>query len=137
MSQINIKTEGVKGEALSRGCRIVSFNRLKFFVKAYPRKCKFVVLEDNDPSGFKTKMAEVAKKEAGIKPFVIPRRSPQLNVLDYSEWSVINTRMRDQEKRWPASKKETRDEYLVRLRRTALRLPLSLINTSVMNLKER
>ena len=105
--------------------------------KAYPRRRKFTVLEDNDPSGFKTKAAEKAKKAAGIKPFVIPKRSPQLNVLDFAIWAKVNTNMRAQERRWAANRKETRDQYLLRLRRTAMRLPPKFINKSIMNMKVR
>ena len=73
----------------------------------------------------------------GIIPFEIPNRSPQLNVLDYAIWARINQRMRKQELRWPVNKKETRQEYLARLRRTAKRLPPKFINKSIMNMKAR
>jgi hypothetical protein len=105
--------------------------------RAYPRKRKFQVLEDNDPGGLKTKVALKAKSDAGIIPFKIPNRSPQLNVLDYAIWARINQRMRKQELRWPVNKKETRQEYLARLRRTAKRLPPKFINKSIMNMKAR
>jgi len=105
--------------------------------KAYPRRRSFKVLEDNDPSGFKTKKATVSKKRAKISSFDLPKRSPQLNVLDYAVWSEISTRMRAQERRWPVNKKETREKYLARLRRTALRLPPKFINSSIKNMKER
>ena len=105
--------------------------------KAYPSRRKFTVLEDNDPSGFKTKAAEKAKKAAGIKPFVIPKRSPQLNVMDFAIWAKVNTNLRAQERRWAANRKETRDQYLLRLRRTAMRLSPKVINKSIMNMKVR
>ena len=105
--------------------------------KAYPCRRKFTVLEDNDPSGFKTQAAEKAKKAAGIKPFVIPKRSPQLNVMDFAIWAKVNTNMRAQERRWAANRKETRDQYLLRLWRTAMRLSPKVINKSIMNMKVR
>ena len=105
--------------------------------QASPRKRQYSVLEDNDPSGFKTKTAKRAKTECRIKSFDIPKRSPQLNVLDFSVWSEINTRMRKQERRFPHNKKETRDQYLARLRRTATRLPEKFFKKSIMNLKVR
>ena len=45
--------------------------------------------------------------------------------------------MRDQEKRWPKSKKETRKVYLARLRRIALRLPSTFVSKSIGDMKRR
>ena len=45
--------------------------------------------------------------------------------------------MRAQESRWHHGKKESREQYLVRLRRTAMRLPPKFINSFVMNMKVR
>ena len=95
------------------------------------------VLEDNDPTGFKSGKGEAAKSAAGIEVFSIPKRSPQLNVCDYALWAEVNRRMRRQEERWPVQKKETRAAYLVRLRRTALRLPKAFIDKSIGNMKVR
>ena len=105
--------------------------------KARPSKRRFVCLEDNDPSGFKSKKGLRAKAECRIKTFDIPKRSPQLNVLDYAVWSEINTRMRKQERRYPHNKKESRQQYLARLRRTAMRLSPKFLKASIMNLRTR
>ena len=80
---------------------------------------------------------EAAKKESGIEVFRIPKRSPQLDVCDYALWAEINKRMRQNERRWNANKKETRGAYLKRLRRTALRLPKTFIDKSISNMKVR
>ena len=105
--------------------------------KAFPGKRGFRVLEDNDPSGFKSSKGITAKQEAKIFPFEIPKRSPDLNVCDYALWKEVNKRMRLQEKSWPESKKETRGEFLARLRRTATRLPTSFIEKAVGDMKNR
>jgi len=105
--------------------------------QAKPSKRRFVLLEDNDPSGFKTKAAARAKTESGIGTFDIPKRSPQLNVLDFAVWSEINRRMRKQELAYSANKKEMRQQYLNRLRRTAMRLPSKFLKASIKNLKTR
>ncbi len=47
-----------------------------------PRKRKYLVLEDNDPSGYKSRAAEDAKKAAGTSPMIFPKRSPDMNPLD-------------------------------------------------------
>ena len=105
--------------------------------KTWPGKRKWTVLEDNDPTGFKSNKGEEAKDNAGIYVFKIPKRSPDLSVLDYAVWREINKRMRRQEKSWPKSKRETRDQYGTRLRRTALRLPRSFIDSSIGDMRRR
>ena len=55
----------------------------------------------------------------------LPRKSPDLNVLDYALWHEVNVRMRGQESSWPADKRESADEYKQRLRKTAFSLPKS------------
>ena len=103
---------------------------------ACPRKRRWRVLEDNDPC-FQCGKGKRAKREAKIVPFPIPRRSPALNVCDYMLWHEVNTRMRKAESRWDEGRRETRAQYLARLRRTALRLPRSLIQKSIGGLRKR
>ena len=67
--------------------------------KAFPAQAampyaKWVVMEDNDPAGFKSGKAKQAKVEVGIVTDDLPRRSPDFNVLDYSLWRIINVQMR-------------------------------------------
>ena len=66
--------------------------------RAYPRKRQYLLLEDNDPTGYKSKAAERAKVAMKIKVFQIPKRSPDLSVMDYAIWKPINRAMRTQEK---------------------------------------
>lgn len=89
------------------------------------------VLEDNDPSGYKSNKGIAAKKEAGIVTDDLPKRSPDFNVLDYSLWKAISTRMRIQERAFPKNHKETKAEYLARLRRTALTTPTAVVQKAV------
>ena len=78
----------------------------------YPGRKSFNVLEDNDPSGFKAGLGIAAKKEVGIKAFEIPKRSPCLNVCDYHVWAEVNKRMRQQEKKFPVGKRESRAAFV-------------------------
>jgi len=105
--------------------------------KAFPSKRCFKVLEDNDPTGFKSSKGIAAKKEAKITPFEIPKRSPDLNVCDYALWKEVNKRMRLQEKSWPDSKTETRGAFMARLRRTATRLPSSFVDKAIGDMRNR
>ena len=66
--------------------------------RAYPGRRRFRVLEDNDPTGFKSKKGIAAKAECNIDVFHIPPHSPDLNPCDFSLWKTVNRRMRSQEK---------------------------------------
>lgn len=106
--------------------------------KAKPNlKRKFLVLEDNDPSGYKSKLAIATKAEHKIDVLELPRRSPDLNPLDYGFWAELNKRMRQQELTFRDTKKETRDEYIERLRQTATRMPAKFCKALVCSLKRR
>ena len=103
----------------------------------FPDRARFTVLEDNDPSGFKSKRGQAAKQAAKITTFEIPKRSPSLNVCDYFVWSSVNRRMRERERSWPESKKETRQGFLKRLRETALSTPSHTVRGAVGDMKRR
>jgi hypothetical protein len=105
--------------------------------KSCPRKRSFSVLEDNDPTGYKSNLAKKAKKDNKIKVFAIPERSPDLNVCDFALWKEVTRVMRRQEKKFPRSKRETRKQYIDRLRRAAKSLSPDFINKSIGNLKIR
>ena len=95
------------------------------------------LLEDNDPAGFKSSKAKKAKAEAGIVTDDLPRRSLDFNALDYSLWHQINLRMREQECHFAVDKKETKLEYMARLRKTALGLQAALVKKVVGNMHAR
>ena len=78
------------------------------FKSGWPKKKTWKLLEDNDPTGFKSKKAEKAKKAAKIKIFTIPKRSPDLNICDYWLWKEVTRTMRRQERRFHRSRRETR-----------------------------
>ena len=105
--------------------------------RSFPKKRKFMVLEDNDPSGFKSAAGIEAKKSAKIRIFEIPKRSPDLSVMDYAIWKRIQTLMRKQERRWKKSKTETRAQFLARLQRTAKALPSTFVNKAIGNMRVR
>lgn len=61
--------------------------------KAYPSKRQFVLLEDNDPVGYKSKAAVDVKASEKVVVYPIPKRSPDLNPLDFGFWSRVNSRL--------------------------------------------
>ena len=94
-------------------------------------------MEDNDPTGYKSTSALAAKLAAKIRVAEMPPRSPDFNPLDFNVWAEINRKMRLPEPAWPKSKKETRQAFLERLRRTAMSLPADYINSVIGNLEKR
>lgn len=105
--------------------------------KTWPGKRSFRILEDNDPTGFKSRRGIDAKAEAGINVFEIPKRSPDLNVLDYAVWKQVGRIMRKQERSFPKGKRETREEFVARLRRVAVRLPRGFVEKAVGDMARR
>ena len=105
--------------------------------KQYPGKRKFVILEDNDPTGNYSNAGVEAKEDGKMEPLIIPPRSPDLNVMDYAIWDEIERRMRLQEKKFPPSKVESRAEFILRLGRVARNLPTKFIEDSIGDLAER
>ena len=109
----------------------------KALKKRYPGKASFTVLEDNDPTGNLSGKGKAAKRKCKLHVLEIPKRSPDLNVLDYAIWTEVEKRLRDQEKRFPSDKRETRQEFENRLDRIARELPRSFIDDCIGNLYER
>ena len=105
--------------------------------RTFPGKAKFHILEDNDPAGYKSKSAIIAKESVGIDTWDLPKRSPDLNVLDYCLWHEINVRMRAQESEFPPAFKETPAAFKKRLRKTAYSLPRSLVTRAVGDMNRR
>ena len=100
--------------------------------KHRPGKRSWLIMEDNDPAGFKSSKARAAKKEAGMKTLDQPAYSPDLNPLDFSIWAAVSD---EALKRKPVSK--TVKDFKQKLRRVALRLPRRFVKKAVMNIRER
>ena len=110
---------------------------LKSLKKAYPSSKTFRCMEDNDPTGYKSSVAIKAKQAAKIEVIALPPRSPDLNPLDYAIWAEVNKRMRAQERKFKASQRETRAQFLKRLCRTAMNLPCEYVDRVMASLVKR
>ena len=83
------------------------------------------------------KRGVAAKKKARIEVFTIPKRSPDLSVMDYGIWKAVNRRMRAQEWKFLANKVETKAEFVGRLQRVARALPKALVQRSITDMRRR
>ena len=88
-------------------------------------------LEDNDPAGYQSEVAVTAKADNNIIPFQIPERSPDLNVMDYCLSSQMVKKLREEERKWPKGRKETRASFKTRLRRIARNWPEEEIDRAI------
>ena len=110
---------------------------LKSLKRAWPGKRKFSLLEDSVPTGFRSRKGMCAKADLGVTVFEIPKRSPDLSVCDYALWKAVTRRMRRQETKFPKNRRETREQYITRLRQAATSLPRPLINKSIAEMRRR
>ena len=94
-------------------------------------------LEDNDPSGYQSKRALATKASKNIRQFKIPKRSPDLTVIDYFVWSEVERRMRTMERAWPNTRHETRQQYIRRLRAAVRSIPANVIDKAIGDLARR
>lgn len=106
---------------------------IKVLRRTYPGQKSFKILEDNDPSGYKSNKAVAAKTELKINPIEFPAYSPDLNPCDYFLWDEVQRRMEEQKPRG----RESVDAFKIRLRRTAMSIPPSIILKGVAGMKTR
>ena len=86
-------------------------------------KRRYVILEDNDPIGYKFNVGIDAKAKLKIHPLPFPTYSPDLNPCDFSLWEEVENRMAEQK----APRRETMEGFQERLCRTALGLPKRVV----------
>lgn len=96
-------------------------------------KAKYLLVEDNDPTGYKSGKGIDAKQELGIETVPWPRYSPDLNPLDFSLWRNIEDRMAKSAPRG----RESVECYKLRLRRTALSTPRADVTKMVLHMRKR
>jgi len=106
----------------------------KVLRRAAPEKAKPVILEDNDPTGYKSGKGKAAKKELGFKVVSLPRYSPDLNPCDYFLWDNIEARMA---KSAPKNKKESVEQFKKRLRKTAMSTSKVFLRKAVAHMTPR
>lgn len=101
--------------------------------RKFGNKKRYVIAEDNDPTGYKSNKAIAAKKECGICPIHWPRYSPDMMPLDFSLWTDIEERMVE----CAPKGRESVEAYKVRLRRVAMRTPPATVLKAVKAMRQR
>ena len=100
--------------------------------RCHGNKRKFAIMEDNDPTGYKSNRAKEVKAQLKICPIEFPRYAPDLMPLDYSLWAAIERKMAEN-----VVANESVDDYKKRPRRVALGLPEAVVKKAVMKIPER
>ena len=73
--------------------------------RAHGGKRQYTIVEDNDPTGYKSSWGIAAKRELNIVPIEYPTLSPDTNACAYALWDEVERRMSLQ----VAPKRESRD----------------------------
>ena len=119
---------GAEAEALYRNPIKKILNRIA------PGKAHPVIVEDNDPTGYKSRKAINAKKALGFRVVSLPPYSPDLNPCDFFLWDSIEQRMA---RSAPKNAKESLAKYKARLRKTAMATSKHLVRKALLNMKPR
>ena len=105
--------------------------------EAFPGRRRFLLVEDNDPTGHKSGAGESAKRGAHISCVPFPKHSPDLMPLDFGFWKSVNRRLRKQELSFSVGYYETRKHFVNRLRRTIMKSPPASLTKLIGSLKRR
>lgn len=106
----------------------------KIFKRVCPGKARPTIVEDNDPTGYKSGKAVAAKRFLKFNVMALPRYSPDLNPLDFCIWADIEKRML---MGGPKNGRENVEAYKVRLRRVAMATSKTLINRALLSMHDR
>ena len=98
-----------------------------------PNKTTWRIVEDNDPSGFKSNKAIAMKKKLGMVAVEWPKYSPDLMPLDFSLWSKIEERARTS----IGQRSVSAQKYKSVLREAALGLPAAEVSKVIASMRKR
>ena len=104
----------------------------KVLQRRRPGKRSWLIMEDNDPAGFKSSKGKQAKGANRMTTVNQPPYSPDLNPLDFSIWAAIDKKALSGHKA-----RESIADYKARLRRTALNMPRAEVRMAVEGIKKR
>ena len=105
----------------------------KALVKKYGARSFFRVVEDGDRVGYQSKKGKDAKKKLGLVSWTLPPRTPQWMPLDFSLWHEVEQKVLAKD----VKGKESKKAYSARVRKTALKLPASVIKKCLASMKKR
>lgn len=96
-------------------------------------KAKYLVMHDNDPTGYMSKKGVAARSENSVDSLLLPPYSPDLNPCDFYLWNAVMERFLKE----PKKGRETVASFKARLRKAALSLPRAEVLKAVAAIKAR
>ena len=114
--------------------KIYSDDIKNVFRRRCPDKISPTIVEDNDPTGYKSSKAIAVKKDLKYKIMSLPPSSPDLNPLDFCIWADIERRMK---KGGPKRGAEAFAKYKERLRKTAMSTSPAMITKALASMPKR
>ena len=90
------------------------------------------IVEDGDPSGYQSKKGKAGKRNAKIRSWQLPPRTPEWNPLDYSIWNTIETKAYES-----SDPPHTRKSWVATLRKVARGLSKKYIKDTCASMKGR
>ena len=105
---------------------------LKSLRRVWGKKRSFTIVEDGDRKGNQSNKGVNAKKSVHIKAMKLPPRTPCWMPLDYAIWDRIMKKVLDSAPEGRESKKE----FLARLKKCAMSLPKSWVAAQIGRMKE-
>ena len=97
-----------------------------------PRGLVWLIMEDNDPAGFKSGKGKQANKDSKMRTMDQPPYSPDLNPLHFSIWSAI-----EKEALATRTPREKAPQYTARLKKVALGLARDKVKKAVEGIRIR
>ena len=105
---------------------------LKSLQRVWGKKRSFTIVEDGDRKGNQSNKGINAKKAVHIKAMKLPPRTPCWMPLDYAIWDRIMTKVMD----GAPEGRESKQEFLVRLKKCATSLPKSWVAAQIGRMKK-
>ena len=136
--QYKVFTYLVPGGKWNARAAALFYRALADFLRAeYPESVgkKWVIIEDNDPAGFRAKKSIEIKKELKLEPIGLPPKSPDISPLDYSIWSHVLKTMRAQERKM--RKKESKKCHIERIKSTMKNMDKNFLRKTMRSMKKR
>ena len=96
-------------------------------MRKWGRRSRYTIVEDGDRKGNTSGKGIKAKARAKIYAMTLPPRTPSLMPLDYAIWYRIITKVMED----APEGKETKDEFLARLRTIATSLPKGYVKSVI------
>lgn len=104
----------------------------KALEQTWGKKKRYTIVEDGDRKGNQSGLGLKAKASAKIHAMTLPPRTPAWMPLDYAVWTAIDRKMDET----APDGKESKEEFLSRLKKCAMSLPRGFVRKVIARMKD-